>query len=127
MTVKTVQLHNQATARPGTFDGSVWTFLLMSHKVLQHHLDLASLVSKLALVLDLFNKSSSQTVGHVGWHRLSAGGAIVHSGLAWTTNDVAGGTTWDWKLSRNVEAHGALQVRLNPGHRVGFGLITVLA
>ena len=42
--------------------GFLWTKLLMSHKVLQCHLDLTSLVNKLATVLDLINEGSDHAV-----------------------------------------------------------------
>ena len=55
-----------STVVPGAFDGSLWTLLLMSHQVLQHHLDLTSLIIVLAFVLDLLDEGSDHAVGHVG-------------------------------------------------------------
>ena len=80
----------------------------MSHEVFQDHLNLTSLVTILAAMLDLLNESRGQTVGHVGWHGLSAGRTLHHSGLARAAHDVARGAAWDRKLSRNVETHWAL-------------------
>ena len=88
----------------------------MSHEVFQDHLDLTSLVTKLASVLDFFDKSRGQTVGHVGWHGLAAGGAVSDSLLARSAHDVSGGAAGHRKVSRNVETHWALQMRLNPCH-----------
>ena len=63
----------------------------MSHEVFQDHLDLTSLVLILAAVLDLFDESRGQTVGHVDLHGLTAGGAVCHSLLARSAHDMTGG------------------------------------
>ena len=90
------------TARVRTFDVPFWTFLLMNQKLLQHHLDLTSLVTELAIVLDLFNESPNYTVGHAGWHGLAASGAVLYSLLARSAHDMSRWTTWKRKISRNV-------------------------
>ena len=87
----------------------------MSHEVFQDHLDLTSLVTKLASVLDFFDESRGQTVSHVGWHGLAAGGAVCHSLLARSAHDVSGGAAGNWKVSRNLEAHRTLQLGLELG------------
>ena len=126
MTFKTVELHKTTAARPGTFDGSVWAFLLMSHKVFQHHCDLTALVTVLASVLNLLNETSNHTVDHTFWHGLTTGGAVSHSSLARAANKMSMRTAWDRKLSRNVETHRALQLGLDPGQLAGRGLTTAL-
>ena len=88
----------------------------MSHEVFQDHLNLTSLVTILAAMLDLLNESRGQTVGHVGWHGLTAGWAVCHSFFARSAHDVSGGAAGHRKVSRNVETHWALQMRLNPCH-----------
>ena len=112
MTFKTVELHLMTTAMPGTCDCSVWTFLLMSPKVFQHHCDLTALVTVLAFVLNFLNETSDHTVDHTFWHGLTTSGAVLYFGLAGAADDMSRWTAWDGKLSRNVEAHGALQLGL---------------
>ena len=108
MNIKILQLYQTTTARDGTIVVSLWTLLLMSHKVLQHHLDFTSLVTELATVLDLFDESSDHTVGHVGWHGLAAGRTVSHFLLTRFAHDMSGGADGNRKVSGNVETHGAL-------------------
>ena len=82
----------------------------MNHKVFQQHLDLTSLVIVLAFVLDLLDEASDNTVGHVGWHGLTAGGAVSHYCLARTADKMSRWTTGERKISRNVEANLGLEL-----------------
>ena len=87
----------------------------MDPEILNQHLDLTSLVIKLASVLDLLDEASDNTVGHVGWHGLTAGGAVCHSFLARSAHDVSRGAAGERKVSRNLEAHRTLQLGLELG------------
>ena len=94
----------------------------MNQKIFQHHLDPTSPVIVLAAVLDLINEGSHQTVGHVGWHGLAASRAVRHFCPARSADDMSGGAAGKRKLSGNVEAHRALQLGLDLGHRAGLRL-----
>merc|ERR1719341_3119611 len=96
----------------------------MSQQVFQHHLDLTSLVTVLAFVLDLFNERPNHTVGHVGWHGLAAGGAVLHSFLARSANDMTCGAAGYWKVSGNVKTNRTLQLGLHLGHSTCHGMIS---
>mgnify|MGYP006864018361 CR=1 FL=1 len=80
----------------------------MSHQVLQHHLDLTSLIIVLAFVLDLLDEGSDHAVGHVGWHGLTASGAVLHSFLARSAHDMTRGAAGNWKVSGNVKTNWTL-------------------
>ena len=99
----------------------------MNHKVFQQHLDLTSLVIVLASVLDLLDEASDNTVGHVGWHGLAAGRAVLHSLLARPAHDMSGGAAGNRKVSGNVKTHRTLQLGLDLGHRTFHGLVAPLA
>ena len=80
----------------------------MSHEVFQDHLKLTSLVTILAAMLDLLNESRGQTVGHVGWHGLTASGAVLHSFLARSAHDKTRGAAGNWEVSGNVKTNWTL-------------------